>query len=68
MLASDRTKDRQHIKLHMTLMNSKFASDPNAIANPRLGDQSYRKSSEHVKSFSAKKLFQVRPVLTIKIY
>lgn len=40
-------------------MNSKFADDPNAIVNPGSGKESFRKTYENVKPFSAKKLIQV---------
>lgn len=60
MVKINQVMDREHLKLHMTVINSKFADNPNTVENSRLGGQNYKKTYDNVKTFTAKKLLQVR--------
>ncbi|OQR69971.1 activating signal cointegrator 1 complex subunit 1-like [Tropilaelaps mercedesae] len=58
LMVNSQASDREHLKLHMTLMNSKLAQEPNALVNPAFAFRNRRRTYDNVKPFSAKKILQ----------
>ncbi|XP_022657688.1 activating signal cointegrator 1 complex subunit 1-like [Varroa destructor] len=57
LMADNLAIDRDHLKLHMTVVNSKFAKEPHAVVDS--SHKSRRGSCENVKAFSAKKILEI---------